>query len=173
MRAKKLYELYRRYDSLEALPANEVAMLERDYLRSTLEQEWANTRKFFLERDPKQVERAERDTKHKMALIFRSYLGRASGWANAGIADRKVDFQVWCGPAMGAFNEWTKGSFLEKQENRKAVTVAHNLLLGAAVLTRVNWLRNQGVNFEPRLQQFAPLPPEALAKYLGANESNE
>jgi trans-AT polyketide synthase/acyltransferase/oxidoreductase domain-containing protein len=168
IRAKKLYELYRRYDSIEALPANELSMIERDYLRCTAAEEWANTRSFFLGRDPKQVERAEKDAKHKMALIFRSYLGRASGWANAGVADRKVDYQVWCGPAMGAFNEWTRGSFLELQENRKAVTVAHNLMLGAAVLTRVNWLRNQGVVLDPKLQQFAPLPPEELIKYLGA-----
>ncbi len=168
IRAKKLYELYRRYDSIEALPANELATIERDYLRCTAAEEWTNTRNFFLGRDPKQVERAERDAKHKMALIFRSYLGRASGWANAGVADRKVDYQVWCGPAMGAFNEWTRGSFLEAQGNRKAVTVAHNLLLGASVLTRINWLRNQGVNLPASLQQYAPLSPEELLKYLGA-----
>ena len=29
-------------------------------------------------------------------------------------------------PAMGAFNEWTKGSFLERPENRAVVTVAKN-----------------------------------------------
>ncbi len=45
--------------------------------------------------------------------MFRWYLGLSSRWANAGEAGRQLDYQVWCGPAMGAFNEWAKGSFLE------------------------------------------------------------
>ena len=58
---------------------------------------------------------------------------------------------------MGAFNEWVKGSFLEKPENRKTVTVGLNLLLGAAVQTRVNWLRLQGVQLPAVSDIFAPL----------------
>jgi trans-AT polyketide synthase/acyltransferase/oxidoreductase domain-containing protein len=26
---------------------------------------------------------------------------------------RRMDYQIWCGPAMGAFNDWVRGSFLE------------------------------------------------------------
>ena len=95
-------------------------------------------------RDPAQVPKAERDPKHKMALVFRWYLGQSSRWANAGEPDRKVDYQVWCGPAMGAFNEWAKGSFLEEPENRRVVTVALNLLYGAAVTLRRGQLRVAG-----------------------------
>jgi PfaD family protein len=167
VRAKKLYELYRRYDSLEALPAADRQMLEKDYLRTTLEQEWENTRQFFDKRDPRQNVRAEKEPKHKMALIFRSYLGRASRWANSGVADRKVDYQIWCGPAMGAFNEWAKGSALEQVENRKAGLVAHNLMLGAAVLTRANCLRQQGAVLPERATQFLPMTAEQISAYLG------
>ena len=168
VRAKKLYELYRRYDSLEALPAADRQMLEKDYLRSSLEQEWENTRQFFEKRDPRQNVRAEKEPKHKMALIFRSYLGRASRWANSGVPDRKVDYQIWCGPAMGAFNEWAKGSPLEQVENRKAGLVAHNLLLGAAVLTRANTLRQQGAVLPEQATQFLPMTAEQISAYLGA-----
>ena len=168
VRAKKLYELYRRYDSLEALPAADRQMLEKDYLRSSLEQEWENTRQFFEKRDPRQNVRAEKEPKHKMALIFRSYLGRASRWANSGVPDRKVDYQIWCGPAMGAFNEWAKGSPLEQVENRKAGLVAHNLLLGAAVLTRANTLRQQGAVLPEQATQFSPMTAEQISAYLGA-----
>jgi hypothetical protein len=45
------------------------------------------------------------------------------------VADRKIDYQVWCGPSMGAFNEWAQGTFLEQPKNRKIVTVALNILL--------------------------------------------
>ncbi|MCD6184221.1 MAG: 2-nitropropane dioxygenase, partial [Deltaproteobacteria bacterium] len=70
---------------------------------------------------------------------------------------RKIDFQIWCGPAMGAFNEWVHGSFLEKPENRKIVTVALNLLLGASVVTRTNWLKSQGVSLPPGAGRFTPV----------------
>ena len=71
-----------------------------------------------------------------MALVFRSYLGLSSRWANAGEASRQMDYQVWCGPAMGAFNEWARGTFLEKPENRRVVVVAETLINGAATQLR-------------------------------------
>jgi PfaD family protein len=145
MRAAKLYEMYRTYPSLEAIPAADRVRLEKELFRAPLDSIWSETRAFWQQRDAKQVERAERDSKHKMALTFRWYLGLSSRWANAGEPSRQVDYQVWCGPAMGAFNEWTKGSFLERPENRRVVTVARNLLHGAAVVTRINIAAAQGV----------------------------
>src|SRR5262249_32778002 len=132
MRAAKLYELYRTCPGIDDIPAAERANLEKNLFRFPLEEVWRQTREYFLKRDPAQVPRAEADPKHKMALVFRWYLGQASRWANAGLADRKLDYQVWCGPSMGAFNEWTKGSFLEQAKNRNVVTVALNLIYGSA-----------------------------------------
>src|SRR4029077_13940128 len=145
MRAAKLYEIYRSRDSLDAIPAAERSMLEKTIFRLSLDEVWQETRAFFQERDPSQIARAEKDPRHKLALVFRWYLGQSSRWANAGEPTRKIDYQVWCGPAMGAFNEWTKGSFLERPENRRVVTVAMNILYGAAVLLRAGSLRCQGV----------------------------
>ncbi|HVS40219.1 MAG TPA: PfaD family polyunsaturated fatty acid/polyketide biosynthesis protein [Gemmataceae bacterium] len=162
MRAAKLYELYRGHARLEDLPAAERAGLEKNLFRAPLAEIWTATRGYFLERDSNQVDRAEREPKHKMALVFRWYLGQSSRWANAGEPTRKVDYQVWCGPAMGAFNEWTKGSFLEQAGNRRVVTVARNLLYGAAVLMRLNALRCQGVSLEPEWSRVPPLEPERL-----------
>ncbi len=73
---------------------------------------WDETRRFFEARSPRDVERAESDAKHKMALVFRWYVGLGSHWAIAGVPERKMDYQIWCGPAMGAFNRWVRGSFL-------------------------------------------------------------
>lgn len=144
MRATKLYELYREYPSIDAIPANERASIEKTIFKTSLDDVWDQTVKFFQQRDPVQVSKGEKDPKHKMALIFRWYLGQASRWANQGLPDRRMDYQIWCGPAMGAFNEWTKGTFLEKPANRKVATVAFNLLYGGAVMTRVNALCVQG-----------------------------
>ncbi len=162
MRAAKLYELYRGHARLEDLPAAERAALEKNLFRVSLHDIWADTRRYWLEREPRQAERADRDPKHKMALVFRWYLGQSSRWANAGEPTRRVDYQVWCGPAMGAFNEWAKGSFLEQARNRRVANVARNLLYGAAVLTRLNALRCQGVPLEAVWSRVAPLEPERL-----------
>ncbi len=156
MRAKKLYEWYRTFASLDEIPPANKASLERDYLRCTIDEAWQNTVAYFATRDPAQIQKAERDPKHKMALIFRSYLGQSSNWANSGDASRQADFQVWCGPSMGAFNEWVRGTELEVPENRKAVTVAKNLMNGATVLTRANMLRAQGVPVPPEAMQYKP-----------------
>ncbi len=166
MRAAKLYDLYRGYTGLEALPEADKTFIEKQLLRATLDDAWRSTREFFQQRDPRQVERAERDPKHKMALVFRSYLGLSSRWANAGDPTRVMDYQVWCGPAMGAFNEWTRGTFLEKPENRRVVVIAHNLLCGAAVQLRLQQLRAQGIHLPAGVTGWHPMEPDALREVL-------
>ena len=162
MRGAKLYELYRKYNRLEDIPADEREKLEKTMFRAPFSTVWEQTKAFFMRRDPKQIARAEQDPKHKMALVFRAYLGQASGWANQGLPDRKIDYQIWCGPAMGAFNEWVRGSFLEAPENRRAVTVAKNILYGAAVMTRCAALRNQGIPVPAEAVQVVPRPLDQL-----------
>jgi PfaD family protein len=147
---------------LDDLPAAERLTLEKSFFRAPLGEIWERTRSFFLQRDPAQVERAERDPKHRMALVFRWYLGLSSRWANAGEPTRQIDYQVWCGPAMGAFNEWVKGSFLEEPRQRRVVVVARNLLYGACVLTRLQMLRVQGVSVPAAWARLTPLTTEQL-----------
>jgi len=148
MRATKLHDLYRRYASIDDLPSKERASLEKTVFRAPLEKIWQDTREFFLERDPSQVERAERDPKHKLSLVFRWYLGLASRWANSGEPTRAIDYQIWCGPAMGAFNEWVKDSPLADPAERRVVAVALNILEGASLALRASALRFQGVPLE-------------------------
>ena len=145
MRGQKLFELYRAYPSWEAIPAAERVPIEKNLLRANFDDIWNDTRDFFARRDPTQLAKAKAEPKHKMALVFRWYLGLSSRWANAGEPSRQLDYQIWCGPAMGAFNEWAKGSHLEGPANRKAVIVAYNLLFGACVHVRRESLRQQGV----------------------------
>jgi PfaD family protein len=162
VRATRLYELYRAHDGVAQLPAGVREELEKKYFRTTLEAAWEDCRAFFATRDPAQLERAEREPRHQLALLFRAYLGQASKWANAGVKDRTLDYQIWCGPSMGAFNEWTRGSFLEAWENRRAVVVARNLLVGAAVLTRAAALRTQLGALPPGIDRFTPCSESAL-----------
>ena len=158
VRAKKLYDAYTAYDSLDDIPADERARLERELFKAPLDTIWERCEAFFSERDPAEVARANREPKHKMALVFRWYLGLSSKWAIAGESGREMDYQVWCGPAMGAFNDWVRGSFLEAPQNRSVVQVARNLLEGAAVLTRAQQLRSVGVPVPSSAFQFTPRP---------------
>jgi PfaD family protein len=165
-RAAKLYELYSTYDHFESISKDQKQMLERNFFRCSFQEEWEQTKAYFTRHDPKQIERAEKDPKHKMALVFRSYLGQSSNWANSGDPSRKIDYQIWCGPSMGAFNQWVKGSFLQSPENRHTVTVAMNLLYGAAVLTRINWLKLQGALLPAGMDNLSPMPLEKIHELL-------
>jgi trans-AT polyketide synthase, acyltransferase and oxidoreductase domains len=158
VRSRKLYELYKAYPSLHAIPADEREKVETQMLRTSFGEAWESTRAFWAERDPREVQKAETDPRHQMALVFRSYLGLASRWAIAGQADRKIDYQIWCGPAMGAFNAMAQGSFLESVENRSVGQVAKNLLEGAAVVTRAQQLRTFGLAVPPAGFHFRPRP---------------
>ncbi len=166
MRGAKLYEIYNAYNSIREIPDPVRGMLEKNIFRDSLKNIWNRTRDYFLKRDPTQVDRAERDPKHLMALVFRWYLGQSSRWAYNGESSRKIDYQVWCGPAMGAFNEWTKGSFLEHPENRKVADVALNLLFGAAVIMRINNLRCQGIPLSSDIIRVVPLETAKIIEYL-------
>jgi PfaD family protein len=157
-RSRRLYELYRRYDSIAAIPEDERHSIERGYFRASLDEIWRQTEAYFGRVDPGQLEAARRDEHHRFALVLRWYLGLSSAWAQQGLEDRRADFQVWCGPAMGAFNAWARGSFLEAVEARTVVEVAENLMHGAAATLRARWLAMQGVPLPDGGYRYRPRP---------------
>lgn len=157
-RGHRLADFYRRYNSLEEAPPEELANLEKTVLGRSVADIWADTEAFFAKSDPHQVERAAADPKHRMALIFRWYLFTGSQWARDGNTARRADYQIWCGPAMGAFNQWVRGSFLEPVEARTVRQIALNLLEGAATVTRAGQLRAAGVAMPASAFDFRPRP---------------
>ncbi|GAB4527735.1 MAG: PfaD family polyunsaturated fatty acid/polyketide biosynthesis protein [Anaerolineae bacterium] len=159
MRAQRLYELYREYDSVEAIPTDEREKLEKQILKRPVEDIWRDTVSYFMERDPEQIHRANDNPKRKMALIFRWYLGLSSRWSNSGEKGRELDYQIWCGPAMGAFNAWVKGTYLQDPANRRVTDVAWQIMNGAAYLFRVQNLKMQGLTFAPVYEMYAPQAP--------------
>jgi hypothetical protein len=79
-----------------------------------------------------------------MALLFRWYLGLSSRWAQEGDTDRVADYQLWAGPALGAFNAWVVAAGLPHLQHASAVDTAAAIMWGAAYLTRINQLRSLG-----------------------------
>jgi trans-AT polyketide synthase/acyltransferase/oxidoreductase domain-containing protein len=156
LRALKLYELYSRYPSIEAIPQEERDKLEKTVFKRNLDDIWNDTVLFFNERDPRQIERANADPRQKMALIFRWYLGLSSRWSNSGEKGREMDYQIWCGPSMGSFNDWTRDTYLTQPENRRVVDIALHILTGSAYLQRIRLLNLFGVNASSSLESFSP-----------------
>lgn len=167
-RALRLHEAWTAHGSIEALPAPLRERLEREVFRAPLEAIWEETRRFFEGRDPREVERADKDPRHRFALVCRWYLGKSSRWPVEGLSERRMDWQIWCGPAQGAFNAWTAGSFLADPARRDVVAIARNLLEGAAAVTRAQQLRSYGVPvpaaaFDFRPRELPAAPPDAGA----------
>ncbi|MFJ9775023.1 PfaD family polyunsaturated fatty acid/polyketide biosynthesis protein [Kitasatospora sp. NPDC101157] len=158
MRASRLRELYRTYEGLDDIPATELSRLEKDVFRMSVDEVWRECLDYLGTRDPAQIARAAGNPRVKMALVFRWYLGLSARWAVRGETDRIRDYQVWCGPAMGAFNDWAKDSHLFPAENRTVVEVAEQLMHGAAYLFRLRQLAAEGAVLATPLNDYRPAP---------------
>ena len=157
LRAQKLFELYKNYDSIEEIPLTEREKIEKHIFRNSLDSIWQETVNYLSQRNPEKLYKAAKNPKLKMALIFRWYLGLSSRWSNSGEKGREIDYQIWCGPCMGSFNNWVKGSYLEDLNNRKVVDVAHHMMIGAAFLYRLQNLKVQGLQIPDSYTQYHPV----------------
>jgi hypothetical protein len=92
-----------------------------------------------------------------MALIFRWYLGLSSRWSNIGEPAREMDYQIWCGPSIGSFNDWTRSTYLSEPENRRVVDVTLHLFTGAAYQYRNQLLKLNGFQVPAKFEQYYPL----------------
>lgn len=159
MRASKLYDTYRDYESVEAIPEKTRKQIEEQILQKSMDDIWRDTVTFFEKRDPVQIQKAQTNPKHKMALIFRWYLGLSSRWSSRGEPGREMDYQIWCGPSMGTFNDWVRGTYLEEIENRHVADINLHILTGAAYLYRIRILEAQGVVFPEDVRTYLPQAP--------------
>lgn len=167
VRADKLYKLYQSHNSFDEIDEKSKQEVQDKFLQAPFVDAWESTKFFFNKSgNSKEIEKAENDPKHKMALVFRSYLGLSSKWAIDGFAQRKMDYQIWCGPAIGAFNQWVKGSFLENHKNRRTAEIALNLMFGACICIRASILKNQGIQLPAEIETFKPLEKKEIIKLI-------
>ncbi|WP_217557312.1 ACP S-malonyltransferase [Paenibacillus sp. GbtcB18] len=128
-RANKLFELYRRHNSLNELDKQTKSQLEERYFKRSFEKVFEEVQKYKPESE---IQKAEADPKLKMALIFKWYFAYTTQLALEGKEESKVDFQIHCGPALGAFNQWVKGTKLEDWKNRHVDTIGEKIMLETA-----------------------------------------
>lgn len=156
LRAQKLLELYKSYDSIEEIPLNEREKLEKQVFQKTIAEVWQETAAYLSQRNPDKLAQAANNPKLKMAVIFRWYLGLSSRWSNQGELGREMDYQIWCGPAMGSFNDWVRDSYLSASKNRHVVDIANQIMTGATFLYRIQNLRIQGLQIPDIYSQYYP-----------------
>jgi len=129
VRAKKIYELYNRYDSLESIDSQTRDMLEKRMFHDSLENVFAESARYY---PMSVIQRAEKEPKLKMFIVFKSYFHRSSKAALNGDEKDISNFQINCGPAMGAFNSFVKGTRLENWRDRHADEIAVLIMEKAA-----------------------------------------
>ncbi|MGA1868032.1 MAG: ACP S-malonyltransferase [bacterium] len=133
-RANKLYDLYSHYNSLDEIDEKTKKQIQDKYFKRSFDEIWEETKAYWSEMDPAEIAKAERSPKHKMALVFRWYFGRSTWLALTGSEEQKVDYQVQCGPSLGAFNQWIRGTGLESWRNRHVDEIAEKLMNETASL---------------------------------------
>jgi trans-AT polyketide synthase, acyltransferase and oxidoreductase domains len=58
---------------------------------------------------------------------------------------------------MGSFNNWVRGSYLEKPQARQVADVAYHMMTGAAYLYRVQNLKLQGLQLPAHYSHYYPV----------------
>ncbi|HEX6969383.1 MAG TPA: ACP S-malonyltransferase [Micromonosporaceae bacterium] len=131
-RANKLHQLYRQLDSLDDIDPSTRETIEQRYFRATFDEVWEETREYLRKNRSQDIERAERNPKVKMALVFRWYFAHSTRLALDGVSAERVNFQIHCGPAMGTFNRCVAGTPLQDWRARHVDAIAELLMTGAA-----------------------------------------
>ncbi|MFK4467830.1 ACP S-malonyltransferase [Bacillus sp. RC252] len=130
-RANKLYELYRRYNGLHEIDNQTLNQIQQKYFKRSIDEVYQEIKIYY---PLQEITKAEQNTKHKMALVFKWYFGHSTRLALSGSEESKVDYQIHCGPALGAFNQWVKGTELENWRNRQADRIGVKLMDATAEL---------------------------------------
>ncbi|WP_236076177.1 ACP S-malonyltransferase [Streptomyces coffeae] len=141
-RADRLYQLWRMFDGFDELGTETRRQIEDTYLRRSFEEAWREA----AAREGTTAPEHEVPAKRRLALACRTYLHHGFELARTGVPGRKVDYLVYCGPAMGAFNQWVRGSSMEPWQARTIDAVTDRLLSDTARL-----LTDRGVTVLPAM----------------------
>lgn len=110
---------------MDEIDEKQLNQLEKTYFKRSIDEIYQSCKAYYPE---KEILKAEKNPKYKMALIFRWYFGYCNNAALQGDEENKVNYQIHCGSALGAFNQWVKGTELEKWQNRHVDELAIKLM---------------------------------------------
>nr|WP_255517877.1 PfaD family polyunsaturated fatty acid/polyketide biosynthesis protein [Thermoactinomyces sp. CICC 10523] len=127
-RANRLYQLFMQYNSIDEIPEEIRHEIETQYFKRTFSEVWDLVCEYKKKKNPQHLVEAEENPRFKMALIFKWYFAYCNRATLNGDETERDNFQIFCGPAMGAFNEWVKGTPYEHWKNRRVAEIAALLM---------------------------------------------
>jgi trans-AT polyketide synthase/acyltransferase/oxidoreductase domain-containing protein len=130
-RANKLFDIYRQYNSIDEIDAATRRQITEKYFKRSFDEVYEDVKNFY---PAPEIIKTEQNPKYKMALIFRWYFGYTSRLALNGDGEGVIDYQIHCGPALGAFNQWVKGSAWEDWRNRHVDEIGKRIMDETAAL---------------------------------------
>ena len=132
-RANRLHALYKTYDSWEEIPQGMRRQIQDTYFKKSVDEVWRETCEHLRKTGREsEIERAERSPKRHMALIFRWYYGYTSRLSFLDTDLDRANVQIHTGPALGAFNQWARGTPWESWRNRHPDRIAMELMREAS-----------------------------------------
>jgi len=133
-RAQQLYDLYTKHKSLKEIDSKTIEKIERNFFQRSVNEVWQETRDHIGRSSPKRLADLENNPRKRMAAIFKWYFALSTQLALTGDTNRKVDYQVHVGPALGAFNEWAPKHGLANWRDRYVADIGELLMQEAAEL---------------------------------------
>ncbi|MFC3051557.1 ACP S-malonyltransferase [Kordiimonas pumila] len=130
-RAEKLVSLYNQSGSIDEIDTKLAQQIQERYFKRSFNEVLSEIRERSSADDWRKV---ETNPRYKMSQIIRCYYSDTTMWALSGNMDHKVDFQIHCGPAMGAVNQWLKDTELEDWRKRSVDALGKKLLSETAEL---------------------------------------
>ncbi|WP_155661194.1 PfaD family polyunsaturated fatty acid/polyketide biosynthesis protein, partial [Priestia megaterium] len=131
-RANKLHQVFLHYKSIDEIPQMIKKEIETKYFKKTFVDVWNLVCEYKRTTNEEQIKEAEASPRLKMAMIFKWYFAHCARVTHKGDLSEKDNFQVFCGPAMGAFNQWVQGTQYEDWKNRHVDGIAELLMNNAS-----------------------------------------
>ncbi|MFF8597091.1 ACP S-malonyltransferase [Streptomyces sp. NPDC015220] len=160
-RSNRLYQLYKHFESLDAIDDKTLRMIQDKYFHRDFDQVWKEVR---AHQPATEIQKAERNPKYRMALVFKWYFAHSTRAALEGDPEHRVDYQIHCGPALGTFNQWVKGTDLESWRNRHADEIGLRLMAATAELVNGRFADLFGRRDESGSDRLAPQDREPAVR---------
>jgi trans-AT polyketide synthase, acyltransferase and oxidoreductase domains len=135
-RAEKLVSLYHQHGAIDQIDVKLSKQIQERYFKRSFDVVLAEIR---ADCSPQEWSKIEGTPKYRMGQIIRRYFSDTTRWAMDGDMDHKVDFQIHCGPAQGALNQWLAGTELQDWRSRHADELAVRLLDATANVLDVRY----------------------------------
>lgn len=122
---EKFYNLYHEVNSIDEIDPKTRELIETRYLKKSFEEV---LQEIMLSDKFRAMNTSYITPKLQLELVFNWYMEQAFQWAIEGNTNNQLNYEIMCSSALGAFNQWVKGTSFEDWRNRTVVAVSEKLM---------------------------------------------